>query len=63
MKKVPIADPKVKNKTGIKLKLKRLKVSKVIIVPLKKGIANMFKIERVRPINSGFSLFALLVSK
>ena len=55
MQKVPITDPKIKNKMGKTSKLKSLKISKVTIITQKKGMANMFKNDKVTPVKKGFS--------
>ena len=55
MQKAPITAPKIKNKSGKTSKLKRLKKSKVTIIPEKKGMANIFKSDKVTPVKNGCS--------
>ena len=55
MQKVPITAPKIKNKRDNISKLKRLKRSRVTIIPQKKGMANIFKSDKVIPVKNGCS--------
>ena len=60
MQKVPITVPNIKNKMGTISKLKSLKKSKATINPQKKGMANMFKSDKVTPAKKGFSFLGLM---
>ena len=62
MQKVPSTVPKIKKKIGKTSKLKNSKRSKTTIIPQKKGMANMFKKDKIIPVKKGLSFLAFLLS-